>query len=116
MIGASHCIQEEDADEVDRQEMLDDLIDIAEDSPLFVITDETCKEAERIDEAIFDLTRPDSRFHFWSSSAFAHGTPGAARRYRLATQRVCPPTIKQVKIVCIMCGNGFMGLDRCTYG
>lgn len=102
MTGADDCFQEEDADEVDRQQMLDELTDTAEDHPLFVITDETCKEAERIDEAITDLTKSDARFHFWSSSAFAHGTPGAARRYRLDTQRLCPYTIKQVRSVWIV--------------
>ncbi|KAK7089497.1 uncharacterized protein [Littorina saxatilis] len=89
-------IQEEDADEVDRKSMLDDLQDKAEDAPLFVLTDETCKEAERIDDVITDLTQTKARFHFWSSSAFAHGTPDAARRYRLASQQECPATVRQV--------------------
>lgn len=89
-------IQEEDADEVDQREMMDYFQDKSEDAPLFIITDETCKEAERIDEVVTDLTNKEARFHFWSSSAFAHGTPDASQRFRLATKYECPPPIKQV--------------------
>ncbi|XP_076468120.1 uncharacterized protein LOC143298955 [Babylonia areolata] len=89
-------IQEEDADEVDQIKMMDDLNSYAEDWPLFVITDETCKEVERIDNAVDVLTLENRRFHFWSSSSFAYGTPKAAARHRLALSRPFPPAIKQV--------------------
>ncbi|KAL8598694.1 hypothetical protein ACOMHN_033258 [Nucella lapillus] len=89
-------IQEEDADDVDRKVMMTDLNDFAEDWPLFVITDETCKEVERIDDAITDLTKLNRRFHFWSSSSFAHGTPDEVNRYRLSQRLPPPPPIQQV--------------------
>nr|KAG5705422.1 hypothetical protein BaRGS_004549 [Batillaria attramentaria] len=89
------CI-EEDADEEDREALVDDFLDLSEDFPLFVITDETCQEPERLDPVIPDLATKDSRFHFWSSSAYAHGTPDIARRYRLATHHTVSAPIKLV--------------------
>jgi hypothetical protein len=88
--------KEEDADEEDRKVMMDFLQDKAEDAPLFIITDETCKEPERIDDAIRDLTSKRARFHFWSSSGYAHGTPDSSQRYRVATSLEPPHNIKQV--------------------
>lgn len=89
-------IQEEDADDIDRKVMMTELIDFAEDWPLFVITDESCKEVERIDDAVFDLTKNNRRFHFWSTSSFSHGSPDEVGRHRLALHLNCPPPIQQV--------------------